>query len=96
MPSDLEAILEKFANTIDKQQKSMETLMQKVELYSNGVSRDSDNAGASGSNTALTNGVKAFLATQGKSITSRFFKIYKRVQSLKTTKSQVRKMSVSG
>ena len=56
MPSDLEAILENFANTIEKQQKSMETLMQKVDLYSNGVSRDSDNAGALGSNTAPTNG----------------------------------------
>ena len=56
MPADLEAILEKFATTIEKQQKTMETLMKKVELCnSNGVSRDSDNEGASGTNAAHTN-----------------------------------------
>ena len=55
MPADLEAILEKFASTIEKQQKSMETLMQRVELYSNGASTDSDNDGAPSGNTVPTN-----------------------------------------
>ena len=95
MPSDLEAILEKFANTIEKQQKSMETLMQKVDLYSNGVSRDSDNPGASGSNTTLTNGQGAPRNTRKEHYLTLFQNLQKSAK-LKTTKSQVRKMSVSG
>ena len=55
MPADLEAILEKFADTIAKQQKSMEALMKKVDLHSNSVNRDSDSDGASSGNAAPAN-----------------------------------------
>ena len=58
MPADLEATLEKFADTIEKQQKAMEKLMKQVDSYSNGGSRNSDNVGTSGSNIVPRNARK--------------------------------------
>ena len=58
MPADLEATLEKFADTIEKQQKAMEKLMKQVDSYSNGGSRNSDNVGTPSSNSVPRNARK--------------------------------------